>query len=305
LNAPARPPSRGGCSRRSALLGAGLLAGCALDPDADHSGPDAPSAVPLPRPARVAWVFSSGGPRGFVHVGVVKALDELGLQPDLIVGASVGALVAVLRAAGLRGPALQALALDLQPARLARLSIGGSERLSGSALAGLVHEQLQALGQRPLLQTLPVMAVCVSTRLSDRAPVAFNRGDAGLAVQAACAIEDQFTPVRIRGQRHADADLTLPLPVRLARALGAQRVLAVDASAHETRAPPGSERWRDGDLRKRALTRPDAQAADLLLHPDIGYYASISRDYRERCIAAGYRSTMAEAVRLRGLHGVG
>jgi NTE family protein len=289
-----------------ALGGAG--AGCTLNADADHTGADAPSAGPLPRPARVAWVFSSGGPRGFVHVGVVKALDELGLVPDVIVGASVGALVAVLRAAGLRGPALQTLALDLQPATLARLAVGGGgtgEHLSGSPLATLVREQLQALGQRPLLQSLPVMSVCVSTRLSDRAPIAFNRGDAGLAVQAACAIEGQFSPVRISGQRHADADLTLPLPVRLARALGAQRVLAVDASADETRAPPGTERWREGDLRKRALTQPDAVAADVLLHPDIGYYASISREYRDRCIDAGYRSTLAAAARLRGLHGAG
>ena len=317
MNAAPRPATSG-CTRRTALLGSALvgsswLAGCTLNPDADHTGADAPTAAPLPRPARVAWVFSSGGPRGFVHVGVVKALDELGLVPDLIVGASVGALVAVLRAAGLHGPALQALALNLQPATLARLAVGGSERLSGSPLAALVRSQIQALGHAPLLQALPVMAVCVATRLangvaaqsSDRAAVAFSRGDAGLAVQAACAIEDQFAPVRIRGQRHADADLTLPMPVRLARTLGAQRVLAVDASADETRAPPGTERWRAGDLRKRALTQPDAQAADLLLQPDIGYYTSISREYRERCIDAGYRSAMAQAVRLQGLHQVG
>ena len=135
------------------------------------------------------------------------------------------------------------------------------------------------------------MAVCVAQRLADGAVVPFSRGDAGLAVQAASAIEGQFTPVRVRGQRYADADLRLPLPVRLARALGATRVLAVDASADESRAPAGTERWREGDLRKRALTRPDAAAADVLLQPDIGYYAGLSRENRERCIQAGYRET--------------
>jgi NTE family protein len=108
--------------------------------------------------------------------------------------------------------------------------------------------------------------------------------------------------VRVRGQRHVDADLHLPLPVRLARSLGATRVLAVDASAHETRAPPGTERWRASDLRKRALTQPDADKADVLVHPEFGYYASISREYRERCIVAGYRDTMAQAERIKALH---
>jgi NTE family protein len=290
-------------ARRRWCLTAALLAGCTLDPDQDHSGADAPSAAPLPRQPRVAWVLSSGGPRGFVHVGVVKALDEMGLLPDVIVGASVGALVGVLRAGGVRGPELESLALELQPARLARLAVGASERLSGSAVAALVDEQLRGKGHAPLLEKPPLMAVCVTQRLADGAIVAFSRGAAGLAVQAACAIEGQFTPVRVRGQRHADADLRLPLPVRLARALGATRVLAVDASADESRAPAGSERWRAGDLRKRALTRPDAEAADLLLHPDIGYYAGLSREYRERCIQAGYRETVAAAPRIKALHG--
>lgn len=288
----------------AAGLGVGLTAGlaaCSLAPDQDHDHADAPAAGALAQPVRTAWVFSSGGPRGFVHIGVLKALHELGLAPDLIVGASVGALVGVLRAGGLQAPELEQLALDLQPWQLLRLSppwADGDERLSGAPLAEFVRLRLA----QPLLQALPLPAVCVARRLDDGAVVAFNRGDAGLAVQAAAAIEGQFTPVRIRGRRHADADLRMPLPVRVARALGATRVLAVDASAHEERAPPGAQRYRAGDLAKRALTAPDAALADVLLHPDFGYWVSLSRDFRERSIAAGYRDAMAAAPALRALH---
>jgi NTE family protein len=132
--------------------------------------------------------------------------------------------------------------------------------------------------------------------------IAFNHGDAGLAVQAATAIEGELAPVRIRGVLYADADLVQPLPVRLARRLGAQRVVAVDASAYEDRAPAGTEPWRAGDLRKRKLTRPDADLADVLLHPDTGYYAGMSQAYRARTIEIGYRTTLAAADALRTLH---
>ena len=127
-------------ARRSLLLSAWAgspLSGCAMNADADHTGPDAPSAGPLPARPHVTCVFSSGGSRGYVHVGVIKALDEIGVVPDLIVGTSIGALVGVLRAGGLRGPELEALALDLQPACLARVTVGSGDYLSGSAVAGL------------------------------------------------------------------------------------------------------------------------------------------------------------------------
>jgi NTE family protein len=79
-------------------------------------------------------------------------------------------------------------------------------------------------------------------------------------------------------------------------------VIAVDASAHEDRAPPGAERFRDSDLRKRSLVQADARYADLVLHPDFGYWVSLSRAFRERAIEAGYRHALAQASRLRELH---
>jgi NTE family protein len=275
-----------------------VLSGCTFNPDRDHVGADAPRAEPLNRPVRTAWVFSSGGPRGFVHVGVLKALEHLGLAPDLIVGASAGALVGSLYAAGLRAAPLQALALSLQPANLARVALGGDARLSGSAIAAFVHQHSPV----PLLERMPLPMACVVARRTDSAVVAFTAGDVGLAVQASAAIEGQFTPVRIRGQQYLDADWVMPLPVRVARALGAQRVLAVDASAHAERAPPGAERFRESDLRKKTLVDADTGLADVLVKPEFGYWVSLSREFRERAIEAGYRDTMAQAAALRALH---
>lgn len=294
-----RPCAPLAITRRSLVLAsAGMVTGCTLNPDRDHLGADAPRAVPLRKPVRVAWVFSSGGPRGFTHVGVLKALEQMGLQPDLIAGASVGALVGSLCAAGLSASALESLAMGLQPLSLARLAMGQQERLSGAAVAELVRLHAPV----SLLEQMPVAMACVAARRRDGTAVAFTAGDAGVAVQAAAAIEGQFAPVRIRGEQYLDADWSAPLPVRMARALGARRVLAVDASVHLDRAPPGAVRYRESDLRKKALIDADASVADLVLKPDFGYWVNMSQEFRVRAIEAGYRETMAREAELRALH---
>jgi NTE family protein len=126
-------------------------------------------------------VLSSGGPRGFVHVGVVKALQELGLVPDVIVGASVGALVGTLCAAGMPAADIERAALRLQPWELVRWALGSQQRLAATGLASWVQ---QAVDGRPL-QALPTPVLCAVQRLRDGAVLGFNRGHAGLAVQAA------------------------------------------------------------------------------------------------------------------------
>lgn len=289
---------RSGRRRLFAVAGLALLGSCTFAPDADHTGEDAPRAQPLARAPRVAWVLSSGGPRAFTHVGVLRALHEMGLAPDLIVGASAGALVGALRASGVTPDAIQTMALELQPWTLARAALGADERFSGAPLAELVRRHTAV--QR--LERMPIAMACVAARQRDGQVVAFTAGDVGLAVQASAAIEGQFAPVRIRGDTYVDADWHRPLPVRLARSLGARIVVAVDATAHVDRAPPGAERYRQGDLKKKALVDADAAAADLVLKPDFGYWVNLSRDFRERAIAAGYREAMARQGELRTVH---
>ena len=299
-------------NRRNALAkgltliasGAGVLtAGCTISADFDHTDSDAPRYdAALNRPARVAWVFSSGGPRGFVHVGVLKALEELGLKPDLIVGGSVGALVGALYASGVRAAKLEALALELGMLEVGRWALLGEGKFDGAPIAAQVNEQIMAQTGQQAIEKLPIRFAAVAAEKLTRKPMVFNAGQTGLAVQASSAIEGMFTPVRIRDVQYIDADLVMPMPVRIARSLGAVKVLAIDASAHEENSPAGSARFKEGDLRKRALTQVDALLADVTLHPDFGYYVNTSKEYRLRCINAGYAQTMAKAQVLKALH---
>lgn len=285
------------------VMAAGCGAGAAEESIAASAGRQPEAAPPAmgraaPDRPRVAWVLSSGGPRGFVHIGVLKGLTALGLAPDLVVGASAGALAGTLFAGGIGMRELEDLALELQPWDVLRWNPRGPQWLSGGGLAPLVNG---ALGGK-LLHELALPMACVAVRVTDGEVVAFTRGDPGLAVQASAAIVGQLAPVWIGGEAYADPDLHHPLPVRLAHRLGATRVVAVDASAHEDRAPPSASRYRPSDLRKRALTWADAQRADVLIHPDTGYWTGWSRAYRTRLIAEGEAAVHEQAAALIGLH---
>ena len=254
---------------------------------------DPPRADPsaIPRPSRLALVLSSGGPRGFAHIGVLKVLEGAGVRPDLIVGTSSGALVGVLYASGMSATTLEERAL----------AIGGSDvfdydlfrrRVSGTALQAFVND---TVGGRPL-DRLRVPVVVVATRADDGQPVAFTRGDAGAAVRASSAVPGSFAPVSIAAVTYVDGDIGAPLPVAVARALGAERVIAIDVAQNITRAPPPSDApasWTTEAITRRVKIARESPQADVLIEPQLPYITGFSVDYRKMAIATGEAAARA------------
>lgn len=256
-----------------------------------------PSAIP-PTPA-LALVLSSGGPRGFAHIGVLKVLEEAGVHPDLIVGTSSGALVGVLYAANPSAREIEAQALALGGTDVFDYDVF-RRRVSGAALEAWVNG---ALANRPL-DRLDVPVVVVATRQRDEVPVAFTRGDAGAAVRASSAVPGSYAPVEISGTTYVDGDIAAPLPIAIARRLGARRVIAVDVAQNVSRAPPppgAPKDWTLEAVARRIKIEREEGGADLVIVPLLPYRTGFSLDYRQMTIATGERAARAVLPQLRAL----
>jgi NTE family protein len=204
-----------------------LAAGCATHEVAVAPAP-APAAAPPPSPQpKVALALGGGAARGFAHIGVIKALEAQGIFPDIVVGTSAGAVVGSLYAGGHNGFDLQALAIQMEERQVSDWSLPDRGIFKGEALQSFVN---QAVGNRPLEKLNRLFAV-VATDLQSGEAVVFRTGNTGMAVRASSTVPGVFQPVSINGHEYVDGGLVSPVPVRIARSLGADFVIAVDISA--------------------------------------------------------------------------
>lgn len=264
-----------------------LLAGCG-DDGRDYREADAPRQAQFvaDRKPVVAVVLGGGGPRGFAHIGVLKALESAGIEPDLVVGSSIGAIIGALYADGVPAAEMESLAMSLNPIRFVNLSMRGASG-SGLAIEDFINERV---GRKPL-QGLKRPLVAVAVRKSDNQLVAFNFGNTGVAVRASSAMPGRFAPARIHGEEYIDGDEVSPVPIRVAKELGADVIIAVDVSAHLSSTPPEApQHWQVRDRRRTAQVAAEAPLATVLIHPDLGYYADIREAYRMKCIRIGHET---------------
>ena len=261
------------------------LAGCDVT---SHVAADRlPRFVQPSGPApRIALVLGSGGPRGFAHIGVLKALEDAGVKPDLIVGSSVGSMVGALYAAGMSARELERLAYEINMLQFFEFRTLDGGLATGGAIQNYVDSKVGGLA----IEQLKIPFVAAAMRMSDGKIALFNHGDTGLAVRASGASPGEFEPVRIGDQTYEDGDEASPVPIEVARRLGAKVVIAVDVSAFVEDTPKTAPvEWIAKDARRARQVALEAKDADVVIHPNIGYYAGQSEAYRRRVIAIAER----------------
>jgi NTE family protein len=276
-----------------------VLAACQTAPTAPKPAEPAASAPPVPpKPPKIGLALGGGAARGFAHIGVIQVLEEAGIKPDLVVGTSAGSLVAALYASGRSGAELASLAQSMDEGAITDWSFPGRGLIRGEALARYVREQT---GQRSIEQMRLPLGV-VATDLDSGAPMLFRRGDTGTAVRASSAVPAVFQPVKVGDREYVDGGLVSPVPVRFAREMGAELVLAVDISSPPDGAPTGDAfrmLLQTFAIMGRSINHFELASADVVLRPRLAGVGSANFAARARAIAAGRQAMQAALPELR------
>ena len=308
-----------------ACLLAALLVGCAGTPPkavvppveavvaAAPTAPTAPTAPSVPSkavavevppavrvPPKLGLALGGGAARGFAHIGVIQVLEEAGLRPDFVAGTSAGSVVAALYASGKTGAQLQQIGESMEEAAITdwTLPVFNSGILRGDALAKYVNQQV---GGRSI-ENMTVPLGIVATDLYSGEMMVFQRGDTGLAVRASSAVPAIFQPVKISGRSYVDGGLVSPVPVRAARRMGAQVVLAIDITS-----PPdssGSDNTitvllQTASIMGKSINAFELKEADVVVRPDLRAVSSADFSSRKKAIEAGRRAMLELLPQLR------
>lgn len=259
----------------------------------------------------LALVLGGGGGRGGAHLGVLATLRTQGVPIDLLVGTSIGGVIGVLHAAGHTDAAITATIGGKTLWDIFDPDPGGTGLIGSNNLRALLSG---LLGERTFAD-LAIPCAVVATDLATGRVVVLDRGPLVEALLATTALPGLFPPVALDGMLLADGGIVDNLPVDIALARGAHRVIAVDLTAISTDfAPPPNEHarwhWRDPRpqaplaIARRALMMLIAQQTryrlaagppDLLLRPAVDGIGTLDMSHLIEGRAAGI--AVAEAAR--------
>jgi NTE family protein len=247
---------------------------------------------------KIALALGGGAARGFSHIGVIKALEAQGIYPEIIVGTSAGSVVGALYAGGFNGFELQKLAIQLDESSISDWSLPDRGFFKGEGLQNFIN---RTLSNRPI-EKLKKQFAAIATELQSGDMVVFRRGDTGMAVRASASVPGVFQPVSINGRDYVDGGLTSPVPVKTARAMGADIVIAVDISAK----PRFGKVVGSLDvllqtfaIMGQSISAYELAGADIVLRPNNGPMSAGDFQARHMAILEGEQAVMEKLPQIR------
>lgn len=246
-------------------------------------------------PPTVALVLGGGGLRGFAHVGALLALEEAGIRPHIVVGTSAGSVVGAAYASGLNAAQIRQAALEVKVSSLLDFTWRAGGIIEGNHLASWVG---RVTGSVPIEQ-FPIRFAAVATDLQSGQAVLIEKGSAGRAIQASSAVPGVNVPVPYAAGHLIDGGITSLVPVRFARALGADLVIAIDIYCRSPRVAGMSIPSVLGQVMQTQsclVAAPEMAEADLLIAPVTAAPGISAQAEKERVIEAGYQAAR-EALR--------
>lgn len=291
-------------SRRSLLSATAatlLLAACGSTPPQPGS-PIAAAPQPQPRKVKIGLALGGGAARGFAHIGVIKALEAQGIVPDIVVGTSAGSVVGAMYAYGYNGFTLQKMAMEMDEASISDWALPFFSKspgvLKGEALQSYVNK---AVHNQPI-EKLKIPFGAVATDLKTGQPILFRYGNTGMAVRASSAVPSVFQPVTIKGRTYVDGGLVAPVPVRFAKEMGAEFIIAVNiSSVTEAQATASSldVLMQTFTIMGQRLNQHELKDADVVITPALGAMGSADFNGRNLAVLAGEQAAASVMPQLK------
>ncbi|ACS85750.1 patatin-like phospholipase RssA [Musicola paradisiaca] len=178
------------------------------------------------RKVKIGLALGSGAARGWAHIGVINALTELGIEPEVVAGCSVGALVGAAYATN-RLDSMTRWVSSFRYWDVIRL-MDFSWRRGGLLRGDRVFNHVKRLLRAQDIADCAIRYGAVATNLSTGRELWLTEGDLHLAIRASCSMPGLLSPVSFNGYWLVDGAVVNPVPVSLTRAMGADVVIAVD-----------------------------------------------------------------------------
>lgn len=243
--------------------------------------------TPEGKTRKTGLALGGGAVLGAAHIGVIRALEEHGIEIDLVAGTSIGAFIGALYATGMPWKEIQSFAMDLEWLDTAGLSISKYGLLSNEKMGHLL-EKTAGVGE---FSDLKIIFATVAADIASGEKVVLKEGSVAQAVTASACLPGIFSPVEIGDRLLVDGGILENVPVLTLKELGADRVIGVDLNANQAIFRPNNLVEVMINTVNMALinsARLQTQECDLLIAPDLSGLNPFDTNQVEALVEKGY-----------------